>query len=99
MGKGDDENAVKIVHEVARRNGTTSTLTVEELKACEAVSDGGPAAETNAKAAIKRKLQQVNLQHIRALFATSRLAFSTGAIMVVWAFIGLAFPLYVSLAA
>ncbi|EGS18991.1 putative sugar:hydrogen symporter protein [Thermochaetoides thermophila DSM 1495] len=35
MGKGKDEDAVKVVHEVARRNGKTSTLTVEELRACE----------------------------------------------------------------
>lgn len=40
MGKGKDEEAVKIVHEVARRNGKQSTLTVEELKACEALGGG-----------------------------------------------------------
>ena len=46
MGKGKDEEAVKIVHEVARRNGKQSTLTVEELKACEAIG-GGTAVQTS----------------------------------------------------
>ncbi|KZF18812.1 transporter [Xylona heveae TC161] len=93
MGKGNDEKAVEIVHEVARRNGKTSTLTVEDLKACE------PAGEiiqqqTDTTAAIKRNLQKFNLAHIRALFATWKLAFSTTMIMIVWAFIGLGYPLY-----
>lgn len=91
MGKGDDEAAVRIVHEVARRNGKTSSLTIEDLKACE------PAAgvvHTDAAAAIKRKLEKFNLTHVRALFASKKLAFSTGMIMLVWAFIGLGYPLY-----
>ncbi len=36
----------------------------------------------------------MNLTHVRALFASRRLAFSTALIMLVWAFIGLAYPLY-----
>lgn len=34
MGKGDDAGAVAIVHEVARRNGKTPTLTLDDLQAC-----------------------------------------------------------------
>jgi hypothetical protein len=91
MGKGDDEAAVRIVHEVARRNGKTSSLTIEDLKASE------PAAgvvHTDTAAAIKRKLEKFNLTHVRALFASKKLAFSRGMIMLVWAFIGLGYPLY-----
>jgi MFS family permease len=43
---------------------------------------------------LKRKLEKVNLTHVRALFATKKLAFSTATIMLVWAFIGLGYPLY-----
>jgi MFS family permease len=104
MGKGRDEDAVRIVHEVARRNGTTSTLSIEDLRACEAQGAGGaggvvspPRAHgTDTRAAIRRRMEALSGKHVKALFATRRLAFSTGAIMVVWAFIGLAFPLYVS---
>ena len=95
MGKGRDEMAVKIVHEVARRNGKTSGLTIEDLRVCDGLQGDGQGMETDNAAAIKRKLASLKGDHVRALFATKRLAFSTAAIMVVWAFIGLAFPLYV----
>lgn len=91
MGKGNDEEAVRIVHEVARRNGKTSPLTIEDLRACEPAVG---AVHTDAAAALKRKLEKLNLTHVRALFATKKLAFSTGMIMLVWAFIGLGYPLY-----
>jgi hypothetical protein len=39
-------------------------------------------------------LENVDLSHVRALFATSKLAFSTGLIMTIWALIGLGYPLY-----
>jgi hypothetical protein len=95
MGKGRDEMAVKIVHEVARRNGKTSGLSIEDLRVCDGFQGGEQGMETDNAAAIKRKLASLKGDHVRALFATKRLAFSTAAIMVVWAFIGLAFPLYV----
>lgn len=102
MGKGRDDEAVKIVHEVARRNGRTSRLTVDDLRVCEGLErgdeeGGGGGMETSNAAAIKRRLAAFKGDHVKALFATRKLAFSTGAIMLVWAFIGLAFPLYVSL--
>jgi MFS family permease len=91
MGKGRDEDAVRVVHEVARRNGKTSSLTIEDLRACDRL-DGRQ--ETDVAATLKRKLEKLNLTHVRALFATKKLAFSTLMIMVVWAFIGLGYPLY-----
>jgi hypothetical protein len=86
MGKGRDEEAVRIVHEVARRNGKTTALTVEDLRACE---PEGYVHQTKAADAVKRRLQDVKFDRVRALFATRKLALSTGLIMVVWAFIGL----------
>ncbi|KAI0877177.1 major facilitator superfamily domain-containing protein [Hypoxylon argillaceum] len=91
MGKGKDEEAVRIVHEVARRNNTESWLTIEHLRACE---PEGYEQRITASDAVRRKLETVNLTHIRALFATKKLGYSTGALMLVWALIGLAFPLF-----
>ncbi|OTA68391.1 MFS general substrate transporter [Hypoxylon sp. EC38] len=91
MGKGLDEEAVRIVHEVARRNDKTSSLSVEDLKACE---PDGYVNRTTAGDAAKRKLQAVNFNHIRSLFRTPKLAYNTGALMLIWAFIGLGYPLY-----
>lgn len=90
MGRGKDAEAVKVVHEVARRNGKTSPLSLADL---EAVDQQGQ-VRTDASAAMKRKLEKLNFTHVRALFATPKLAFSTSLIMLIWAFIGLGFPLY-----
>ena len=90
MGRGKDEEAVKVVHEVARRNGKTSSLRIEDLQRFETRG----AQRTDAAAAIQRKLNKLNFSHVRALFATGQLAFSTSIIILVWAFIGLGFPLY-----
>lgn len=94
MGRGRDEEAVKVVHEVARRNGKTSTLALADLQACERLGGGGTSQTTSSAAQLKRRLEKTNLTHVRALFATPKLAYSMTLITTVWAFIGLAFPLY-----
>ena len=91
MSKGRDEEAVRVVHEVARRNGTTTELTLEDLKACE---PEGYVAQTDAAAAAKRYLQKLDSSQVKTLFSTKSLALSTGLIMAIWALIGLAYPLY-----
>ncbi|KAF2198518.1 major facilitator superfamily transporter [Delitschia confertaspora ATCC 74209] len=94
MGKGRDADAVKIVHEVARRNGKTSTLTLEDLQVFDSLLESPIAQRPAASTAIRRNLEKVNFAHIKALFATRKLAFSTSLITLIWAFIGLGFPLY-----
>ncbi|KAI1288740.1 major facilitator superfamily domain-containing protein [Xylaria venustula] len=91
MGKGREEEAVRVVHEVARRNNRESWLTIEHLKACE---PEGYEQRNTASDALKRRLESVKFTHIRSLFTTKKLGYSTGALMFVWALIGLAFPLY-----
>ena len=90
MGRGKDEDAVSVVHEVARRNGKTTALTVADLEVFNLAGQQG----IDATAALKRKLEKVNGTHVRALFATPKLAWSTSLIILIWAFIGLGFPLY-----
>jgi MFS family permease len=91
MSKGRDEEAVEVVHKVAKRNGRTSSLTLEDLRAFE---PEGYRADTGAATAIKRNLEKLDTKNVRALFSTRKLALSTGLIMAVWALIGLGFPLY-----
>lgn len=90
MGRGKDEDAVRVVHEVARRNGKTSSLTIDDLK----VHEGLGQQDITASAALSRKLEKLNLTHVRALFANRRLAISTTFIITIWGLIGLGFPLY-----
>ncbi|KAI0373646.1 MFS general substrate transporter [Pilatotrama ljubarskyi] len=101
MGRGRDAEAVEVVHRVAAYNGRTSSLTLDMLRDVEArlgkgsVVDGeGRAFDTSAKAAIVRKLRTFGSSHVKGLFATKKLAYSTTLLIIVWALIGLAFPLY-----
>lgn len=91
IGKGRDEDAVRVVHEVARINGKTATLTIEDLRACE---PDDYVAQTDTAAAVRRHLEKLDTSQVKTLFSTSRLAISTSLIMLLWALIGLAFPLY-----
>ncbi|KAK0617953.1 major facilitator superfamily transporter [Bombardia bombarda] len=97
MGKGRDEEAVRVVHEVAKRNGAACELTLGDLRACEPEGYVPPQAagkKQYVSSTLRRRLEKVSLERVRALFATRRLALSTGLIMLVWAFIGLGYPLY-----
>ncbi|KAM3507909.1 hypothetical protein NHJ13051_000623 [Beauveria bassiana] len=91
IGKGRDQDAVRVVHEVARINGKTSPLTIEELRACE---PDNYVAQTDTAAAVRRHLKKLDTKQVKTLFSTRRLAISTSLIMLLWALIGLAFPLY-----
>ena len=79
-----------MVHEVARRNGTTSSLRLVDLT----MHDQSGPIQTDTAAILKRRLQKINLTHVRALFATPKMAYSTSLIMLIWGLIGLSFPLY-----
>lgn len=96
MGKGQDSRAVEVVHAVARRNGKTSNLTLHDLQQqntesfVDKTDENGP----TALSVLSRSLQDVKFTHIRSLFSSPKLAFSTSLITTIWALIGLAFPLY-----
>jgi len=98
MGRGQDEAAVEIIHKVAAYNGKTSTLTVEQLKGPERPEEDVEGKEgkmdVSAAAAIRRKLAMFDAGHVKPLFATRKLAYSTSLLITLWALIGLAFPLY-----
>ena len=86
MGRGKDADAVEIVHKVAQYNGVTSNLTVEELDRAgkygwETENAG---VDTSALGAIKRRMSMFSGDHIRALFATRKLAWSTSILIVLW---------------
>lgn len=86
MGRGRDEAAVGIVHKVAAYNGKTSTLTVEQLKGAGKLASEVEEAEmdVSAIAAIKRKLAIFDASHVKPLFATRKLAYSTSLLIILW---------------
>lgn len=93
MGRGRDKEAVEVVHRVAKYNGTTSTLTVESLQEAAAAAAGRWAGEeasvvvemdTSARGAIRRRLNKLNTTHVKSLFATKKLAYSTSLLITSW---------------
>jgi len=96
MGRGRDEEAVEVVKKVAAYNGKETTLTLEILQEAGrlAAPDEKADLDTSAKAAALRKLQKFDMGHVKPLFATRKLAYSTTLLIILWALIGLAFPLY-----
>ncbi|QRV76924.1 major facilitator superfamily transporter [Ceratobasidium sp. AG-Ba] len=105
MGRGRFAEAVEVVHAVAKYNGKSTSLTTEQLEAAgvpsghtkdvkDSEAGQGAILDTSTWAAVRRKLEHFNGDHVRALFATRKLAISTSLIIVIWAIIGLAFPLY-----
>ncbi|CAG8308219.1 unnamed protein product [Penicillium salamii] len=90
MGKGRNQEAVEVVHEIARRNGTASDLTLEDLDEL----DQGSAQHLNTSNIVRQRLEKVSFDHIRALFDTPKRAWATTLIILIWAFLGLGFPLY-----
>ncbi|PBK66828.1 MFS general substrate transporter [Armillaria solidipes] len=98
MGRGRDAEAVEAVHKVAKYNGKESTLTLEDLRNIggekENPDSESVVMDTSVRAVLRRNLSELSGDHVRPLFASAKLAWSTSLIIVLWALIGLAFPLY-----
>jgi hypothetical protein len=85
MGRGRDREAVEVVHKVAEYNGKMSSLSLEQLTKAGNLDDKQTAElDTSALGAVKRKLSKFSGNHVRALFATRKLALSTSILIVLW---------------
>jgi hypothetical protein len=99
MGRGKLAEAVATVHRVAEYNGkviefTEADLTQAGNRAAASSGNNLRTIDTSAKRALLHRLEKFNISHLKALFATPRLAWSSALIISLWALIGLAFPLY-----
>ncbi|KAJ5935774.1 hypothetical protein N7466_005321 [Penicillium verhagenii] len=94
MGKGRNEDAVKVIHEVARRNGKTTSLTRENLDGLDRQELECQSRGFRTTGIVRQRLEKLNFEHVRALFDSPKRAYSTTMIIVIWAFIGLGYPLY-----
>ncbi|PYH91088.1 sugar transporter [Aspergillus ellipticus CBS 707.79] len=99
MGKGRHEESVAVVHEVARRNGTTSFLSADDLDEASSTDDTtepapAPRRGLSATDQLRMRLEPLSAPYIRALFSSPRRAWSTSLMILIWALIGLGFPLY-----
>ncbi|KAH7911870.1 major facilitator superfamily domain-containing protein [Hygrophoropsis aurantiaca] len=92
-GIGKDAEAVEVIRKLAEFNGTSTDLTVEELE-----SAGSSGSRTRSASVERRQLlskgSKYNADHIKALFATPKMAWSTSLLITLWGIIGLGSTLY-----
>ena len=100
MGHGLDAQAIEVLEKLATFNGSRNRLTLEQLRktgviaGIEAEADRGNTVDGTVAAAIRKNLELLKGDHVSSLFSTRELALSTTLLILLWAFIGLAFPLY-----
>ena len=81
LGRGHDDDAVAVIHEIARYNRTETSLTVENLE------NAGHRAEQQAGTRKWRVLSESSVwtaKHVRSLFATKKMAWSTSLLIWIW---------------
>ena len=80
MGKGQDEEAVKVVHKLAKINGKSSSLTLEQLLV---VNHNNPSERSVLPD--KRGLGYiwVAFHHLKGLFSTPKMALSTTLLFII----------------
>lgn len=80
-GIGKDKEAVDVIYQLAKYNGKTTTLSVEELEVPGQIQDGSPSQpRRNALSEASKR----HAGHIKALFATPKMALSTSLLISVW---------------
>ncbi|KAK5735813.1 hypothetical protein LTR17_007823 [Elasticomyces elasticus] len=97
-GQGRYEETVEVLNAVAKYNGKTQPVTVEDFLQIERDFEQSHGVAPITKGiAVKRVFSQLKpggFKHFRALFASKKLAFSMTLILLIWGMIGLASPLY-----
>jgi MFS family permease len=91
VGIGNDQGAVDVIHQIAAYNSTTTTLSLEDLVGVEEKRDNESGTEMRP---LLSKTSIFTMTHIKALFATRKMAISTSMLIALWAIIGLASTLY-----
>lgn len=85
VGRGHDAQAVAIIQRLAAYNGTTCSLTVEQLIAAgDAVAAKNTDLSDECKVKVLSRTSNYTMDHIKALFQTKKLAWSTSLLISIW---------------
>ncbi|KZT51811.1 MFS general substrate transporter [Calocera cornea HHB12733] len=93
IARGRDAEAVAVVHYMAEQNGRACTLTLEKLRTA-AGESVGDLKSSSGPDAVSPSFGKFDLEHVRALFATWKVATNTVLLILIWGLIGAASPLY-----
>ncbi|KAJ7665794.1 synaptic vesicle transporter SV2 [Mycena rosella] len=98
---GRDQDAVDVIHRIAKKNKTTTTLTVQDLHDAALpyldphdVGIAVPVTRFSTWELIRNSLDDVSGENIKGLFCTPRLAYSSSLIIFIYGALGLAYPLF-----
>ncbi|KAI0078436.1 MFS general substrate transporter [Panus rudis PR-1116 ss-1] len=94
VGKGNDEAAVAVIHRIAKFNGTTSDLTVDQLVHVGEEARKKYGIQDTGKSKVLSQSSDWSIDHVKALFKTRKMAWSTSLLIALWGIIGLASTLY-----
>ena len=85
MGRGNDKKAAEVVHKVAAYNRTETTFSEDQLIAVDdEITEETQLEYTSTAAAVGRSLERFRGGHIKALFNTKKMAWSTSLIILLW---------------
>jgi hypothetical protein len=82
-GIGRDADAIEVIHKLAKFNGKTSSITIEELEAPDREMLG-ERSSSRERHNIFSKSSKYDAGHIKALFATPKMAWSTSLLIAIW---------------
>lgn len=82
-GIGRDADAIEVIHKLAEFNGKTSSLTLEELEAPDRAMPGKRSSSGERRNIISKN-SKYDTGHIKALFATPKMAWSTSLLIAMW---------------
>jgi hypothetical protein len=81
VGRGRDADAVAVLQRIATYNGTSCSLSVEDLKQA---GEAAKLIDDNHKRSILSSSSDYTVDHVRALFKTKKLAWSTSLLISIW---------------
>ncbi|KAJ6014807.1 hypothetical protein N7540_009398 [Penicillium herquei] len=91
LAEGKDEDAVRVLSNIAKKYDRPFSLTLERLEACGTTTQ----RRTSAAGLTQRLISpQEVIFHLKGLYATRKMALSTSLVWFSWLLIGLAYPLY-----
>jgi hypothetical protein len=83
VGIGSDAEAVAVIQHVAKYNSTTCSLTVDDLLKADGDADVS-GQDTHIRRRILSTSSSFTFNHVKALFVTRKMAWSTSLLIAIW---------------